>query len=162
MCPIPLLIFLIRGKECFICREGDELGHDALLHFGMEDLIAHRGSLLTRGRRWWTQSWDHLFPAGNSFTYASCCKSSAWKTFFFFFSVGLVFLALLKMDLGREFKSLPHQCWEFSSAMKIRVRNYNGGCQGNWKGNLALIEACQELDWGHRNKNNEVSTNWDC
>lgn len=41
MCPIPLLIFLIRGKECFICREGDELGHDALLHFGMEDLIAH-------------------------------------------------------------------------------------------------------------------------
>lgn len=82
--------------------------------------------------------------------------------FFFFFSVGLVFLALLKMDLGREFKSLPHQCWEFSSAMKIRVRNYNGGCQGNWKGNLALIEACQELDWGHRNKNNEVSTNWDC
>lgn len=34
MCPIPLLIFLIRGKECFICREGDEMGCDALLHSG--------------------------------------------------------------------------------------------------------------------------------
>lgn len=33
MCPIPLLIFLIRGKSMFYLPGGDEMGCDALLLF---------------------------------------------------------------------------------------------------------------------------------
>ncbi|XP_077784623.1 uncharacterized protein LOC144327771 isoform X2 [Podarcis muralis] len=36
------------SKECFICREGDEMGRDALLHFcDCKNLIAHQKCLLT-------------------------------------------------------------------------------------------------------------------
>ncbi|XP_030427331.1 uncharacterized protein LOC115655731 isoform X2 [Gopherus evgoodei] len=36
------------SKECFICREGDEMGRDALLHFcDCKNLIAHQKCVLT-------------------------------------------------------------------------------------------------------------------
>lgn len=42
---------------------------------------------------------------------------------FFFPPVGLVFPGIVKTgELRREFKLLPHQCWEFTSAMKVRVK----------------------------------------
>ncbi|XP_078248331.1 uncharacterized protein LOC144588798 isoform X1 [Pogona vitticeps] len=43
------------SKECFICREGDEMGRDALLHFcDCKNLIAHQKCLLT-----WIQKGPH-------------------------------------------------------------------------------------------------------
>nr|XP_008107495.1 PREDICTED: uncharacterized protein LOC103278655 isoform X1 [Anolis carolinensis] len=43
------------SKECFICREGDEMGRDALLHFcDCKNLIAHQKCLLT-----WIQKGFH-------------------------------------------------------------------------------------------------------
>lgn len=83
---------------------------------------------------------------------ASCCKSSAWKTFFFSFLLDWFFLALLKLDLGREFKSLPHQC------LGVLICHENKGAELQWwmsgqlERSVSLIEACQELDWSHRNK----------
>ncbi|KYO19647.1 hypothetical protein Y1Q_0007554 [Alligator mississippiensis] len=36
------------SKECFICREGEEMGQDALLHFcDCKNLIAHQQCMLT-------------------------------------------------------------------------------------------------------------------
>lgn len=98
MCPIPLLIFLIRGKECFICREGDEVGLPLCCPLGLENLIAHQESLLTWGQKvtdpklgTLVSSWEwlclYLLPQ-------IICMS---KLFFLFLSVGLVFAGTVKL-----------------------------------------------------------------
>ncbi|XP_067394621.1 uncharacterized protein [Emydura macquarii macquarii] len=46
--PESTLIIHAESKECFICREGDEMGRDALLHFcDCKNLIAHQKCVLT-------------------------------------------------------------------------------------------------------------------
>ncbi|XP_065410271.1 uncharacterized protein LOC101947507 isoform X5 [Chrysemys picta bellii] len=46
--PASTTIIHAESKECFICREGDEMGCDALLHFcDCKNLIAHQKCVLT-------------------------------------------------------------------------------------------------------------------
>lgn len=101
MCPIPLLIFLIRGKECFICREGDEMSLMLCCTQGLENLIAHHESLLTWGQKvtdpklgTLVSSWEWLCLY---LLLQIICMSNAFSFFFFhsFFLLDWFLLALL-------------------------------------------------------------------
>lgn len=83
------------------------------------------------------------------------------KSHFFPLSIGLVFAGIVKTEeLGREFKLLPHQCWEFTCTVKLRMKKWNGSIREARKGAQSMMEACQKVQLGYRNKNNEISINW--
>ncbi|ETE68487.1 hypothetical protein L345_05716, partial [Ophiophagus hannah] len=68
-----------QSKECFICREGDEMGRDGLLHFcDCKNLFAHQKCLLT-----WIQKSLHNenVPTCKVCTAEGCAKLSALLAF---------------------------------------------------------------------------------
>ncbi|XP_077189207.1 uncharacterized protein LOC143835459 isoform X1 [Paroedura picta] len=87
------------SKECFICREGDKMGRDALLHFcDCKNLIAHQKCLLT---------WIQKGPDNKSAPRCTVCtaeyqmeKKSPWRILVSQWPKWVVFCTVLIVMIG--------------------------------------------------------------
>lgn len=92
---------------------------------GLGNLIAPPESLWTWGQKVKDPKLGTRFQLGMAFL--TSLAASARSNFFPPFPVELVFAGIVKMgEVGREFKLLPHQGWEFTSAIKVGVKNWDG------------------------------------
>lgn len=111
----------------FYLREGDEMGRDALLRVGTGKPDCSSRVPVNLGPEGEGPKAKNTFPAGNSFSYISgcICMSNFPPTPLSPLPlVELVFAGIVKTGaVEREFKLLPHEGWEFTSAMKVRVKN---------------------------------------
>lgn len=100
MCPIPLLIFLIRGKEYFICREGDEMGLMLCCTWGLENFIARHGSLLTWGQKVMDPKLGTLVSSWEWLCLYLLLQIICMSNLFFFFSFLLDWFLLALLNEG--------------------------------------------------------------
>lgn len=126
---------------------------------GLGNLIAHPESLLTWGQKVKDPKLGTRFQLAMAFL--TSLAASAWATFFP--PVELVFAGIVKTgEVEREFKLLPHQGWEFTSAVKVGVKNWDGRWQGSRKGSPGYDRSWSESALRPQKQNNEVSIVWDC
>jgi hypothetical protein len=76
----------------------------------------------------------------------------------------LVFAGIVKTwKSGREFKLMPHQCWEsVHMCREVKMRKWNCRCGGRQKRSPERNGSIQKVYLGHREKKNEVTIYWDC
>ncbi|XP_005298156.1 uncharacterized protein LOC117881893 [Trachemys scripta elegans] len=113
--PASTTIIHAESKECFICREGDEMGCDALLHFcDCKNLIAHQKCVLT----WIQKSSDNQDRARCKVCTAEyqLQKGSVWRILFchwqnwLFFCLVLAVMTIIPLAVYRmmvAFKDPP-------------------------------------------------------
>lgn len=142
--PIPLSIFLMRGQRLFSARKEESWASMLGCTSGWRPDCLPRvpGSLGGGGG---TQSWDHLFPAGAGFASISCCKSSSRTNSSFSFCWNGLPGITETGESGRGLKQLPHQCWELTSAMKLRGKACSGDVKAAGQG-LPPIGARWNVD----------------
>lgn len=97
------------------------MGRDALLHVETGEPDCSPRVPVNLGPEGEGPKARNTFPAGNGFSYISGCIC---MSNFFFPPIELGFAGIVKMgEVEREFKLLPHQGWEFTSAVKVGVKN---------------------------------------